>query len=126
MEVEAIEAGAEIAKQAGGALSTTEFGAIVLLFFLLSAAAAIFFGYGSWRIVGWCGGRIDAWVSPLVTRTLTFLDALEIAIQKLQATLDRLVLGQQQHGKELVQVHKRLDGIEESVTNLRTELKRNS
>lgn len=124
METVAVEAGAKVVEQASGTLSATEFGAIVLLFFVLCAGGAIFFGFGVWRIVSWVGGRLDSWVAPLVSRFMAFLDAMEDTLQKIQATLDRLVVGQQQHGKELVQVHQRLDGIEESVTELKDEFKR--
>jgi tetrahydromethanopterin S-methyltransferase subunit G len=117
------EVGVEITKTATGELSTTAWGAVLVLGFVMLMLILGFCGFGTWRIVGWVGGRIDAWVSPIVTRLLAFLDKMEEAIQKLQATLDRLVLGQQQHGKELVQVHKRLDGIEESVEGLKDELK---
>ena len=66
----------------------------------LPSALLIFILFGAWRASIWIG---EAVIRPLVFRTTTFVDRLEIAVDEMAQTLSKVV---EQQGKIVQEVEK--------------------
>jgi len=66
----------------------------------LPSALLIFILFGAWRAAIWIGETV---VRPLVSKTTTFIDRLEVAVNEMSDTLKTVVV---QQGKMVEQVEK--------------------